>query len=115
MGRPLLLHDLLGSRQSRSVPSCFVLTMFHTHTSKLRYKATVGGGRRRGAEDATRRRPYLQHLVEAFHVDFRLFGHDAAVRVEVERKVCRAIAWLDPVVSTTISTRAIFNSGVSRS
>lgn len=41
MGRPLLLHDLLGSRQSRSVPSCFVLTMFHTHTSKLRYKATA--------------------------------------------------------------------------
>jgi hypothetical protein len=26
----------------------------------------------------------LQHLTEAFHVDFRLFGHDAAVRVEVE-------------------------------
>jgi|RhiMethySRZTD1v2_1073278.scaffolds.fasta_scaffold3613892_1 hypothetical protein len=41
----------------------------------------------------------LKHLVEALHVDFRLFGHDAAVRVEVERKFCRAI----------------FNSGVSRS
>jgi very-short-patch-repair endonuclease len=26
----------------------------------------------------------VQHVIESFHVDFRLFRHDAAVRIEIE-------------------------------
>ena len=41
MGRPMLMHDLFGSRHSRFCPILFRINYVHTETSKLRYKANI--------------------------------------------------------------------------